>query len=183
MDSLVAAGLGLDYADLRFERTTDAWLVAGAGLRDWVADILRDLPTSVELIGSSSVLGLLAKPIIDLAVGTDSNASNVDVKSRLALAGWIYRGDAGTKGGEVFVLESEPQYRVAHLHIVERDDVQWSNYLRLRDLLRGSAVARDRYEAVKLSLSAQAPMDRETYTLGKTDVITQLLAGMDQSVV
>jgi GrpB-like predicted nucleotidyltransferase (UPF0157 family) len=146
VEALVAAGLGLGYSDLRFERTTEAWLVAGADLRDHVAEALKDLTTNVEAIGSSSVPGLLAKPIIDLVVGLAPSASSTDVESRLEPTGWIYRGDAGSDGGHVFVLESQPRFRVAHLHVVQRDGIQWRDYLRLRDILRHSPEARRRYE-------------------------------------
>jgi GrpB-like predicted nucleotidyltransferase (UPF0157 family) len=79
---------------------------------------------------------------------------------------------------DTFVLETRPWHRVAHLHIVEHDGSQWRNYLHLRDLLRGSPDARERYEAVKLKLAEQDPTDRKAYTTGKTEVVISLLHGM-----
>lgn len=91
-----------------------------------------------------------------------------EVQTRLEAAGWIYRGDARDEGGHVFVLESHPYRRIAHLHVVARGGTQWRNYLRFRDLLRADASARAQYEATKLLLAAAHPADREAYTLGKT---------------
>jgi GrpB-like predicted nucleotidyltransferase (UPF0157 family) len=185
--ALAAAGLGLDYGQLRLARTTEAWLAAGAGLRDRVAGLLVDHP--VQVIGSSSVPGLLAKPIIDLAVGIDAGADTdadpgtdagqlpTALLASLVTDGWIYRGDAGGDGGHVFVLELRPWHRVAHLHVVDHNGQQWCDYLALRDLLRRSPEARARYQAVKLRLAERQPTDRKAYTSGKTDVITELLAG------
>jgi GrpB-like predicted nucleotidyltransferase (UPF0157 family) len=175
VDVLTAAGLGLDYDSIRFDRTTEAWLAAGAELRDRTAQALAGLAPAVEVIGSSSVLDLLAKPIIDLAVGLGPDGSIAAVTARLQGAGWIYRGDAGSEGGHVFVLESRPWHRVAHLHLVAYGGSQWRNYLRFRDLLRRSPEARDRYEAVKLELLQRDPTDRKAYTTGKTEVVTSLL--------
>jgi GrpB-like predicted nucleotidyltransferase (UPF0157 family) len=206
---LAAAGLGLDYEELRLELASEAWLAAGAGLRERVAGLLADYPAEVELIGSAAVPGLLAKPIIDLAVGiapgvnpvprpvTDANpapdanpnpvpeavaVSNAGLLPAAVLAslvadGWIYRGDAGSDGGQVFVLETRPWHRVAHLHLVERGGEQWRNYLRLRDLLRRCPEARARYQATKLRLAGRQPTDRRAYTSGKTGVVTELLVG------
>lgn len=174
---LTSAGLGLCYDEIRMERTTDAWLAVGTELRDRVVEILDGVAADVELVGSSSVLGLLAKPIIDLAVGLPAGQAFPPVVARLAAAGWIYRGDAGEDGGQVFVLEVRPWYRVAHLHVVEHDGNQWRNYVRFRDLLRRSAVARERYEAVKLRLASQDHVDRKAYTTGKTEVVSSLLSG------
>ncbi len=75
----------------------------------------------------------------------------------------------------MFVLETRPWHRVAHLHVVEHDGSQWRNYLRLRDPLRRSPEARDRYEAIKLKLAKQDPTDRKAYTTGKTEVVTSTL--------
>lgn len=177
MDFLTTAGLGLDYDAIRLDRTTDAWLAAGAELRNQVAEALDGLVTEVEVIGSSSVLGLLAKPIIDVAVGLDATQSISPVTARLQAEGWIYRGDAGSDGGHVFVRETRPWHRVAHLHVVEHNGSQWRNYLSFRDLLRRSPEARERYEAVKLALAGRQPTDRRAYTSGKTEVVTSLLRG------
>lgn len=137
------------------------WIIAGASLRDRVAECLEDIAVGVEHIGSSSVLGLLAKPIVDLAVGLSVLEDLDAVRTRLEAAGWIYRGDAGENGGHIFVLETRPWHRVAHLHGDEYGGAQWLNYLRFRDLLRRSSDARARYEAVKLRLAQEHGADRK----------------------
>ncbi|WP_051799756.1 GrpB family protein [Catenuloplanes japonicus] len=174
MRRLTDAGLGLDHGTIRLERTTAAWIAAGTALRDEVATILGDTVTAVAPIGSASVPGLLAKPIIDLAAGINQDQEPATV--RLEAAGWLYVGDAGDDGGHVFVLESRPRHRVAHLHLVPHDGLQWRNYLRLRDLLRADPAARDRYEAVKRELFRRTPDDRKGYTEGKTGVVAALLS-------
>lgn len=175
MADLTAVGLGLDYHEIRHEKTTDAWLAVGAELRDQVAQALNGAVADVEVVGSSSVLDLLAKPIIDLAVALKADQPLSVVTEKLESAGWIYRGDAGENGGQVFVLEVRPWYRVAHLHVVEHDGVQWRNYLRFRDLLRRSPVAREKYQAVKLRLAGQDHADRKAYASGKVEVVNSLL--------
>lgn len=175
IEALIDAGLGLDYGEVRHERTPERWVVAGSLLRDEVAAILEGDSDGVEHIGSSSVVGLLAKPIIDLAVGLPEHRNLVRVRRELEAAGWIYRGDAGDDGGHVFVLDARPWHRVAHLHVVDAGGTQWRNYLRFRDLLGRSADACGRYEAVKLRLIEEFGDDRKAYTDGKSDVVYSLL--------
>jgi GrpB-like predicted nucleotidyltransferase (UPF0157 family) len=172
---LTGAGLGLDHTTLRLERTSQRWIEAGERLRDVVADQLIDGVAGVELIGSSAVIGLLAKPIVDIAVGLAADQELSPVQQRLASTGWIYRGDAGDNGGHVFVLEAKPLHRVAHVHVVDHEGDQWRNYLRLRDLLRHSPDSRARYESVKQRLAAEFEDDRTAYTDGKSAVIGHLL--------
>lgn len=181
MEILTVDGLGLDYHELRLDRATTGWVRAGSLLRDEVAELLTGVTVAVEKIGSSSVVGLLSKPIVDLAVGLSAQQDVSAVRRRLEDTGWIYRGDAGGEGGHVFVLEARPWFRVAHLHVVSYGDRQWKNYLRLRDLLRRSAGARTRYEAAKLRLAGEVDGDRRAYTDGKSEVVRSLLdeAGRD----
>jgi GrpB-like predicted nucleotidyltransferase (UPF0157 family) len=172
---LAGAGLGLDYEELRLESTTETWVAAGATLKAHLAEVLGDAVAAVEQVGSSSVVDLLAKPIIDLAVGLAPEQKLEQARSRLEGEGWIYRGDAGNDGGHVFVLEDRPWHRVAHAHVVSLGGDQWTNYLRLRDLLRESPAARERYAAVKRSLFEASANDRSAYTTGKSDVVLSLL--------
>jgi GrpB-like predicted nucleotidyltransferase (UPF0157 family) len=173
---LADAGLGLAYEELRLQTTTVAWVVAGEALRASVADALRDFSVEVEQIGSSSVVELLAKPIVDLAVGLGEDQELEPVRCALEGQGWIYRGDAGDDGGHVLVLEDRPWHRVAHAHVVPLGGYQWGNYLRLRDLLRESPAARERYAAVKRRLLAASGRDRSAYTIGKADIVESLIA-------
>jgi GrpB-like predicted nucleotidyltransferase (UPF0157 family) len=175
MQWLTDAGLGLDYGALRLDRTNQRWIGAGARLSANVADQLAGMVAGVEPIGSSCVLELLAKPIVDLAVGLGPEHELADVNEALVARGWIYRGDAGKHGGHVFVLESRPWHRVAHLHVVEFNGDEWRNYLTLRDLLRSSSEARARYESVKATLVEHVGNDRKAYTDGKSDIVRALL--------
>jgi GrpB-like predicted nucleotidyltransferase (UPF0157 family) len=175
VDRLTEVGLGLDYDSMTLGRTTEAWLAAGVELQGRVARVLDGVTTHVEVIGSSSVLDLLAKPIIDLAVGLTIDQPLTPTTTRLETDGWIYRGDAGEDGGHVFVLEARPRHRVAHLHVVRYKSKFWRDYLRFRDLLRQSPDARNRYEAVKVDLARREPVDRKAYTIGKTEVVASLL--------
>ncbi len=175
MDDLIEAGFGLDHDSLSFGRTTEKWLLVGSRLRDRVASELAEMVTEVEHIGSSAVEGMIAKPIVDLAAGITTGQEFAPVRATLEKCGWIYRGDAADDGGHVFVLETQPWHRVAHLHVVEHEGRQWQKYLQLRDLLRHSPEARARYEAVKVQLSRQVGDDRDAYTKGKSAIVEQLL--------
>ena len=175
MEWLTGVGLGLDYHVLRLDRTDERWLVAGERLRDDISSELVGLVAGVEQIGSSAVIGLLAKPIIDIAVGIAADQDLPPVRERLEATGWIYRGDAGANGGHVFVLESRPWHRVAHIHVVAFDGEQWRKYLLFRDLLRQDPAARAQYESVKQQVAGEVGDDRKAYTDRKSTIVGHLL--------
>jgi GrpB-like predicted nucleotidyltransferase (UPF0157 family) len=172
---LLDVGLGLDHHALRLDRTDERWIVAGERLRDDISVTLVGLVAGVEQIGSSSVIGLLAKPIIDIAVGITADRELPPLRERLETSGWIYRGDAGANGGHVFVLEARPWHRVAHIHVVPFDGEQWRKYLLFRDLLRRDPAACAQYETVKQQVAAEVGDDRTGYTERKSSIVSQLL--------
>jgi GrpB-like predicted nucleotidyltransferase (UPF0157 family) len=176
-EDLDVAGLGLEYGWVRLVRVPPAWAQIGDRLAGELETVLGGAVIRAEPIGSTSVPDMLAKPIIDVAIGTASHANLADIIERLSEHQWIYRGDAGDQGGHVFVLESRVRYRVAHAHVVDHDGEQWRRYLALRETLRASAEARHRYSIEKQRLVAELGQDNSAgaYTSGKSPVVNELL--------
>lgn len=174
---LDAAGLGLAYGWVELVSVPPEWVDIGGRLADELATSLGGLAIGVAHIGSTSVAGLLAKPIIDVAIGTTPHADVTAIVDHLAEHQWIYRGDAGDQGGHVFALESRAWHRVAHAHVVEHGAEQWRAYLSLRATLRSSEDARQRYADEKQRLIAEVGRDNSAgvYTDGKSSVVAELL--------
>jgi GrpB-like predicted nucleotidyltransferase (UPF0157 family) len=166
----------LEYGSVRLVRARASWARIGTQLAADVASTLPECAVAVEHVGSTAVPGLLAKPIIDLAIGVQSGTRVESLIEPMQAAGWIYRGDAGDAGGWVFVLEDEPWHRVAHAHGVEHDGVAWRRYLAFRGLLRSSTDARRAYEQAKVRLAEEYASDARRYTDGKTETVEGLLA-------
>lgn len=177
MQALVDAGLGLAYGTLRLVRVREEWPAIGLDLAATVATTLGPLVADVEPVGSTSVPGLVAKPIIDIAIGLRPGTDHRAVEHQLADDGWIYRGDAGESGGHLFMLESEPWVRVAHAHGVPHLGSQWNRYMRFRDLLRSDEDARTAYSNTKLALLEDLDGEdvRSRYTDQKGPVVDALL--------
>lgn len=139
---------------------------------------LADLDVTVEHVGSTSVPGLAAKPVIDIAVGVRGDMAVDRIIQILEPLGYIYRRDEGASGGHLFIVDGEdqPGHRIAYIHVVTTDDPQWSRYLGFRDLLRGNPDVRAEYEQLKRRLATEFPDDRAGYTAAKESFIRSLLA-------
>ena len=90
----------------------------------------------VQHVGSTAVPELPAKPILDIVAGALSLDSMPELVRRLGDIGYTYRRDHGDAGGHLFVVDSSPDVRAIHLHVVEHNGGQWRNYIAFRDLLR-----------------------------------------------
>jgi GrpB-like predicted nucleotidyltransferase (UPF0157 family)/ADP-ribose pyrophosphatase YjhB (NUDIX family) len=124
----------------------------------------------VEHIGSTSVPGLAAKPIIDILLMVSDITAEEDWLPRLLDAGYELR-------------VREPGHRMvrtpewdAHVHILERADPAAGDYLLLRDRLRTVDSERELYEATKRDLVTRDWSDMNAYADAKTEVIEAIKA-------
>ena len=77
-----------------------SWPLTFAALRAPIWETLRGVALSVEDVGSTSVPGLAAKPIIDIDVVLPSRAEMPATIERLATLGYMHRGNLGIEGRE-----------------------------------------------------------------------------------
>ena len=168
--------IGLKRHIVRVVNYNPSWADLAARACRRILEVGADLIVDVQHVGSTSVPGLPAKPILDLAAAVSSLNVIPELIKKLTVLGYIYRGDGHSAGGHLFVWESKPDVRTIHLHIVKIDDVQWTNYLRFRDILRQKLGVRKRYAALKQELSKRFPNDRKLYTNSKQDFIRGILS-------
>ena len=81
-----------------------SWSDTFEQLRARIWPCIEDLATSVEHVGSTSVKGLAAKPIIDMTVVVPMAPAMEHVIGRLATIGYQHRGDLGVPGREAFAF-------------------------------------------------------------------------------
>jgi GrpB-like predicted nucleotidyltransferase (UPF0157 family) len=150
-----------------------SWPLTFAALRAPVWETLRGVALSVEHVGSTSVPGLAAKPIIDIDVVLPSCAEMPVTIERLAALGYVHRGNLGIEDREAF--ESPAALPAHHLYACVRGSLALANHLTLRDCLRGNPPAAAAYGELKKQLAAQFPTDIDSYIAGKTDFLLEVL--------
>lgn len=141
-----------------------------------VAAVLREalagVPSArVEHVGSTSVPGLAAKPVLDVDVVVEAT----DVPAAIAAlesVGYVHRGDLGVAGREAFHAPDSPR---RHVYVCTAGTANVRNHLAVRDVLRTHPDLREAYAAVKRALAADPGMDIDTYVAGKSAVLQQVL--------
>jgi GrpB-like predicted nucleotidyltransferase (UPF0157 family) len=133
----------------------------------------------VEHVGSTSVPGLAAKPIIDLmAQVADLDAVVDQVGQILNADGWHYvPPDLDARPWRRFFVKPDPsgQLRYAHLHLIQAGHERWAQQLEFRDALRRDDELATTYANLKRRLIAEHPHDREAYTEAKAEFIIDAL--------
>ncbi len=126
----------------------------------------------IQHIGSTSVPGLAAKPILDIGVAvTNFEAAAVCIESLVAL-GYEYLGELGIPRRHYFVKGAP---RTHHLHMNEITSDDWQRTIAFRDYLRRHPEAAQEYADLKHALTVCFPEDREAYTNAKSGFIARIL--------
>ena len=148
-----------------------------ARLKEILGDVIKD----IQHVGSTSVLTIKAKPIIDIALAVDSFDDILAYEKELKDAGFYYRPKSDL--GEQLLFASGSFYagtgdlQTHFIHVVRTNSMDWINYINFRDYLNRTPSVAKEYEDLKVSLVLQAPIDsgREKYLKGKHDFIVNTL--------
>lgn len=130
---------------------------------------------SIEHVGSTSVPGLAAKPVIDIVVV----AAAVDVAALVPL-GYTFRPHAFPDDPEhLFLVKDTGGVRSHHLHVFGEGSPWPARNRAFRDYLAAHPDAARRYEAAKYAAADLHPDSRARYGEAKEDVMMRLVAEAD----
>jgi GrpB-like predicted nucleotidyltransferase (UPF0157 family) len=164
---------------IHIEPYDSAWPALFAEQRDQIEPLLRPwLTQPIEHIGSTSVPGLAAKPIIDMLAVVDKYERFVSAIPLLEDVSWVLAPEPGDQDERKYSLcHPDIAQRSHHLHVVECLSTGWPTWLRFRDTLRTDPDAAAEYAALKRELAEADPHDRPAYRAAKAPFIQSVLTG------
>jgi GrpB-like predicted nucleotidyltransferase (UPF0157 family) len=143
-------------------------------LCDSVWPLVADLAIAIEHVGSTSVTGMAAKPVIDLDIVTRSRDEIPAVAMRLAQLGYRYLGNLGVEDREAFrAAKNEPAH---NLYVCPSNSIALRNHIAFRNHLRAHAEDAAAYAALKRQLAERFSRDINRYAEAKTDFVLSILA-------
>ena len=137
--------------------------------------VLEPVLVAVHHIGSTSVPGLIAKPIIDLMPLVGDLASLDLERGAVEALGYQWHGEYGIPGRRYCTLEIGER-RVAQLHFFTMGSPGAHRHLAFRDYLRAHAGAAAAYAAMKRQAREQHPGDSHAYSAAKQPWIDRMEA-------
>ena len=150
------------------------WEQAFAQIRDELQEALGPLALSIEHVGSTSVRGLSAKPIIDIDVVIRDDAAFGAARAALEKIGYRHEGDLGIAGREAFKYDGKEHLQKHHLYVCPRDSKELKRHIAFRDYLRSHPEAARAYSRIKEEGAALWPDDMEKYIRHKSPLIEKI---------
>ena len=168
--------------DVHLENYHQEWpLDAGRLTQELTAVLEPWLIRRIEHIGSTSIPGMVAKPIIDLmAMVEDHTVVAPQVADKLRVLGWEHvPPELDTRPWRAFFVKvsTDKRHRLAHLHPVSKDAERWPDQILFRNTLRADSGLCEEYARLKQALAKRYSDDREKYTAEKAAFIRGVLAG------
>ena len=165
--------LPMQDAPIRIVPYDPAWPTRFEIERQRIQETLRQwLIGPVEHVGSTAVVSLAAKPVIDIIAAVETLENSRPAIKAAETLGYCY-APYRIESMHWFCKPS-PAFRTHHLHLVPLDSERWVQSLAFRDYLRAHADIAADYEALKRSLAEKYEFDREAYTEAKGPFVTQV---------
>lgn len=127
-------------------------------------------------MGSTSVPGLSAKPILDVLVSVPNLAEAEQLAPRLEGLGYEFRPEEEIPDRHYFRRPPGGELRTHHLSLAEPDSRHHRATLAFRDALRRDRELARSYARLKEGLAQRFPFDRPAYIAGKSAFVEEVLA-------
>lgn len=158
-----------------FTEYSPEWPAAFEREADALRSLLGEELVAVHHIGSTSVPGLAAKPIIDMLPLVRSVSFLDSFAPVMVDNGYKAWGEYGLPGRRYFTRDAAG-HRTHNIHCYQFDDPEAERHLAFCAFLRHHPEHRDEYAALKRDLYARHPADIDAYIAGKNDWIQRVQA-------
>ncbi len=138
-----------------------------------IAKALGDRAIRLEHVGSTSVPGLAAKPILDILLAVANSADEPSYVPDLERVGYALRIREPAWHEHRLLKRSDPE---ANLHVFSVGSAEVERLLRFRDRLRTHPADRELYARTKRELAGRTWRFRQEYADAKTEVVEEILA-------
>ena len=160
--------LGLERGLVKLEPYNDKWSKLFDEERELLSSQLKELIIAIEHVGSTSIEGLFAKPIIDIAIGVSSLDRIIKIKEKVKGIGYV-EVPVSIDGKHVFAKYKEN--KITHfLHVMIYNQNLWRDQISFRDYLRSFPDAKIEYIKLKEELANKYPNDVISYTNDKEEI-------------
>ncbi|WP_176586097.1 GrpB family protein [Priestia megaterium] len=165
--------LGLERGLVKLEPYNDKWSKLFDEERELLSSQLKELITEIEHVGSTSIEGLFAKPIIDIAIGVSSLDVIIELKEKVKDLGYV---EVPVRVGGKHVFARYNEKKITHfLHVMIHDQNLWIDQISFRDYLRSDSDAKIEYIKIKEELANKYPNDVVSYTNKKKKFVDDIL--------
>jgi len=146
---------------------SETWPVQYEQEKQLIHMALPDIEITLHHIGSTSVVGLAAKPVIDILMEVNEITELDQYNQEMSKIGFSAQGEFGIPGRRFFRKGD----RTHHIHAFGKGDPGLHRHLAFRDYLRALPSVCEAYAELKKLVASQCNHDVQVYCDGKDDFV------------
>ena len=145
-------------------------------IKNLLLNIFKDLIIDIQHFGSTSIVGMSSKPIIDVMILVNDIQKVDDLNPKMKKAGYTPKGENGMPGRRYFQhFHEDEENHTQHVHVYEKNNSAFKEQLMFRDYLKVDRDAFEQYEEIKIQASKKFRYSPKEYTEAKTDCVNEIM--------
>lgn len=166
--------LGLTSTSIKIYDYTQKWKKEYLKQEKKLKKLLKNFNIQIEHIGSTSIIGCSAKPIIDIAIGVQSLEYGKQLIPILEKNGWNHSGTADC-GVRWFLKKEKGNLSTHFIHIEDINSRIWQNHIIFRDYLNTHPEKVAEYSRIKKDCEIKFKENRKGYAQTKNPFIEETI--------
>jgi len=167
--------LGVKRGEVKLLPYSPQWAEAFNEEKENLSNIFGITVLQIEHIGSTAVPGLMAKPLIDMAILIERLQHLAEPIIAELMASSYQERVGRLMGRQRVFAKGDDESITHHLHIIELGEADWEHKLLFRNALIRDEALRKSYHHLKIKLSKDFAQDRARYTAAKANFIREVL--------
>lgn len=166
--------IGLNREEVKLFPHSAEWAKEFEKEKRILKKILGDDAIEIYHVGSTSIPGLMAKPIIDIAVGVKDEQTQIKLIPVLASFGYDIK-DSIKEKGEILARKGPPELRTHYVHVEILGSSKWEEHILFKNYLIKHPEYIQKYQELKQKLAKECQGNRRLYTPQKDAFIKDVL--------
>lgn len=165
--------MGLKVGTVKLEPHNLKWKEMFEEEKKFLEKIFKNLAVEIEHVGSTSIDGLCAKPIIDIAVAIEKLSDFETIRVYFEKEPYSIKADSPCD--EILIRKGPEENRKHFIHVMEISSERYKNTIIFRDYIRNHEEYLKEYETLKKTLAEKFSNDRKMYTDSKNEFIQKVI--------
>lgn len=165
--------MGLKVGTVKLKKHNSNWENEFNEEKELLAKIFGNIAIRIDHVGSTSIEGLSAKPIIDIAIAVNKLEDFEKVKSYFQKEPYSIKDDS--VNDKILVRKGHEDNRTHFIHVMELNSKRYQDTIIFRDYLRNNIDTLKAYERLKKDLANKYPNNRKMYTASKNEFIQEVI--------
>jgi GrpB-like predicted nucleotidyltransferase (UPF0157 family) len=150
------------------------WVNQFEVIKNNIQDVFKEKALQIEHVGSTSIPGMFAKPLIDILIIVENIDDLLEETEKMQSLGYLYGKEYIEPRSLLFFKMTDEEQKLENIHVYEKDSPKTKQFIVMRDYFRTFPEKAKDYSELKRKNFEQFPNDYPAYRLAKTPFLQKV---------